>query len=125
MFQLGVETHVLGSEVGDAKRCGDTGASENNDIPRVLYQIDGIINAVVMRQFDSLGELPTDRKTEKSVIGLIIVALERGRRLDVKCRQQLLCRDLSCFHGLGAELRWANSAKLLSECNRLLESACI
>jgi len=48
MGQLGVETGILGSEVGNAKRGRYSSPSEDNDVFGLFNKFDSIINRVVL-----------------------------------------------------------------------------
>lgn len=71
MGQLGVETGILGSEVGDAKRGRYSSPGEDNDVFGLFNKLDSIINRVVLWQLNSLREFTADCQTQKTIVGIV------------------------------------------------------
>ncbi len=60
MGKLGVETSILGSEVGDAKRRGYSSTGQDNDVFGLFNKLNGIVDRIVLWQLNSLREFTAD-----------------------------------------------------------------
>ncbi len=123
VLELRVETGALGAEVGDAEGGGDAGAGQDDNVLGLLEQLDGVVDRVVLGQLGALGQLAAEGEAEQRVVGLVVGALEEGRRADAKGGQQLPGGDEAGADGPLAEDGGADGAQQLAELGGLLGGA--